>query len=166
MFTFRNIELPNDSSTIISFRKDSYTVSFGDASQFGNAWDYLKKIENRLQQFPGGLVIVEHNNQAVGQIEMQIKEYEFENIGYVNLFYLIPEYRGKGMGSELIGYAERFFASYNIMEYQLRAAITNARALNFYNKHGFRILRTEETETSHPRYRLGKAIFNENGIIL
>ncbi|WP_284469739.1 GNAT family N-acetyltransferase [Peribacillus simplex] len=38
-------------------------------------------------------------------MELQVREYEGTEIGYVNLFYLIPEYRSKGIGKELVRYA-------------------------------------------------------------
>lgn len=41
-------------------------------------------------------------------MELQIQELEGE-FGYVNLFYLIPDFRGKGLGKDLIRYAEDFF---------------------------------------------------------
>ncbi|MEI5909359.1 hypothetical protein WAK64_20175 [Bacillus spongiae] len=44
MFSFRPIDLSVDTEIIIKYRKDSYKISFGDESMFGNKEDYLKKI--------------------------------------------------------------------------------------------------------------------------
>lgn len=144
MFSFRPIDLSIDTETIIKYRKDSYKVSFGDESMFGNNDDYLNKINERLLRFPGGLVIVEKDGLPIGQIELQIKNIENKDVGYVNLFYLTPEYREKGYGLILIDYAERFFKKHKLKEYQLRVSTTNQRAISFYKKNGFNLLYIEE----------------------
>jgi GNAT superfamily N-acetyltransferase len=111
-----------DREIIINFRRDSYVISFGDDYLFGDNDSYLKKTEYRLFKFPGGIVLVENDDKPVGQVEMQIKDIDNKKVGYVNLFYLIPEYRGRGYGSTLIEYAEHFFLKNNINEYQLRVS--------------------------------------------
>jgi ribosomal protein S18 acetylase RimI-like enzyme len=100
---------------------------------------------------------VEDKNQPVGQIEMQIWQEDNQNLGYVNLFYLIPEYRGMGYGVELIDYAESYFRKNGISEYHLRVSISNNRGVAFYEKHGFELLRVEE-EDNLTRYKMRKTI--------
>ncbi|MEI5909358.1 GNAT family N-acetyltransferase [Bacillus spongiae] len=111
----------------------------------------------RLIRFPEGLVIVEKGGVPIGQIELQIKKIENKEIGYVNLFYLTPEYREKGYGSILIDYAESYFYKHKLKEYQLRVSTTNQRAIRFYKKYGFNLLRIEKEETV-PRYRMRKCL--------
>ena len=154
MFTFRPIELPKDKQTILAIRRDSYVISFGDESLFGRPEDYIDKIEERLKRFPGGLVLVEQDGQTAGQIELQIKTENGWSFGYVNLFYLKAEYRGKGYGEHFIQYAEAFFREQAVEEYQLRVACSNRPALRFYQKHGFRQMGMEEADTAYPRFRL------------
>ncbi|MGE7602432.1 GNAT family N-acetyltransferase [Peribacillus sp. NPDC097675] len=157
MISFRNIDLSRDTETIIKFRRDSYSISFGDESLYGDNYSYLKKINDRLIKFPGGLVIVELDYKQIGQVELQIKQIDNKEIGYVNLFYLISEYRGKGYGGKLIEFAERFFREYGVNEYQLRVSPTNKRAINFYEKNGFDVLGIEEEDTV-PRFRMHKLV--------
>lgn len=109
LFSFRPINLPIDTETIIKHKKDSYTVSFGDEGMFGNKDDYLKKIKERLIRFPDGLVIAEKDDLPIGQIELQIKNIGNKEIGYVNLFYLTPESREKGYGSIFLIMLRDFF---------------------------------------------------------
>ena len=158
MFRFREIELPADKQTILAIRRDSYVISFGDASLFGRAEDYIRKIEERLEGFPGGLVLLEQDGKTAGQIELQVKVENGARFGYANLFYLKPEYRGKGHGRHLIDYAEAFFREQGVAEYQLRVACSNRPALKFYQKHGFREMGVEEADTPFPRFRLSKSL--------
>jgi GNAT superfamily N-acetyltransferase len=43
-------------------------------------------------------------DKPVGQIEARTKDMDDGKFGYVNLFYLIPDYRGKGYGRQLEQY--------------------------------------------------------------
>lgn len=146
MFSFRDIDLLTDSETVIKFRRDAFVISFGDESLFGDNEFYLMRVHELLQKFPGGLVIVEHDGKPVGQIELQIMRYEKKKIGYVNLFYLISEYRGKGYGTALMRYAENYFRKNKMKKYHLRVTKTNQGAMSFYEKNGFELIRMEEEE--------------------
>jgi ribosomal protein S18 acetylase RimI-like enzyme len=58
----------------------------------------------------------------------------------VNLFYLVEEMRGAGFGSELQDYAMDFMRRHGVQTAQLSVSPTNARALAFYRKHGWKNL--------------------------
>ena len=88
-------------------------------------------------------MLVVDNEVPVGQLELTIKEYEGKEIGYVNLYYLIPEKRGAGLGSLLHDYAIQFFKSKDVEEYHLRVSPTNEHALAFYKKNGMKAIKTE-----------------------
>lgn len=152
---FRTIDVEKDRATIIAFRKDSYVISFGSEEGFGDEDEYVRRIAARALRFPDGLVLIEEDGQTIGQLELQIVLHEGSYIGYANLFYLIPSYRGKGYGRQLIAYAEGFFEKYAVKSYHLRVAPTNLRALHLYEKCGFRVLEKEEDQPN-PVWRMVK----------
>lgn len=133
---FRTIDIEKDKDMIIKFRKDSYVVSFGSDEGFGDEIAYINRIKERVDKFPNGQVIIEKDNLPIGQMELQIREFAGKEIGYVNLFYLIQDYRGKGHGKDLIRYAEAFFRKSNVSEYHLRVSPDNQRAIRLYSKSG------------------------------
>jgi len=45
--------------------------------------------------------LVKENNKYVGQFELSIRIYEGKYIGYVHLYYLVSDERGKSKGQEL-----------------------------------------------------------------
>lgn len=153
---FRTIDIEKDKDLIIKFRKDSYVVSFGTEEGFGDENDYINRIKERIDKFPKGQVIIEKHNIPIGQMELQIKEFEGEEIGYVNLYYLIPGHRGKGLGKELIHYAEEFLRKSNVSEYHLRVSPTNQRAIRLYTKYGMVKLREENEK--YLVYRMRKLL--------
>nr|WP_074034059.1 GNAT family N-acetyltransferase [Bacillus mediterraneensis] len=72
----------------------------------------------------------------MGQLELTVREYEGNKIGYGNLYYLIPGMRGKNKGIELHNYAMRIFANNEVNEYHLRVSSLNDAAIKFYRKMG------------------------------
>ncbi|MFC5450675.1 GNAT family N-acetyltransferase [Paenibacillus aestuarii] len=140
---FRSIDVVKDREVIVRFRRESYVVSFGNEEGFGEEDAYVNRIEERLSRFPDGLMLIESDGRIIGQIELQILHYEGDEIGYVNLFYLVPECRGKGYGKGLLEYAENFFLKYNVREYHLRVSPTNERAVQFYLKSGMSKVKEE-----------------------
>ena len=89
-------------------------------------------------------------------MELQILEFDGKEIGYVNLFYLTPEYRGKGLGKELIRYAENFFRISNVSEYHLLVAPTNQRAIHLFTKSG--VIKLMEENEKYLVYRMRKLL--------
>lgn len=138
MFQFEKIHLEKHKDLIIAFRRDSFRVSFGNEDDFGEDKEYLEWVQNRIEHYPDGFVLVKCLDQYVGQLELQIVRYEHQDIGYVNLYYLIPSYRGKGYGKYLHEYAMDFFKSKGMNQYHLRVSFTNQQAVAFYNKHGMK----------------------------
>ena len=133
---FETIDINKHRQTVITFRKDSFIVSFGDVTAFGDEGDYLHWLEEKIKKFPKGFVLAKEGQKYIGQLECSIREIEGQPIGYVHLYYLVPEMRGKGKGKELHDYAMDFFKSKKIREYHLRVSPTNTSALKFYDKIG------------------------------
>ncbi|MBG9548678.1 GNAT family N-acetyltransferase [Cytobacillus firmus] len=133
---FEPIDVAKHRNFIIPFRRDSFIVSFGSDKDFGNIEEYLDWIKTKSKQFPDGFVLAIDNEIPIGQLELTIKEYNGSKIGYVNLYYLIPEKRGMGLGKELQQYALNFFDNYGVKEYHLRVSPSNKNAINFYRKNG------------------------------
>ena len=61
-------------------------------------------------------------------------------MGYVNLFYLIPSYRGRGLGRQLEQYAVAFLLGAGRQRLRLSVSATNRQAITFYLKHHWRDL--------------------------
>lgn len=133
---FEEIDIKKHRDTVVEFRKDSFYISFGDTTGFGEENEYLDWLDEKISIFPKGFVLVEEDRKYIGQLELTVREYEGKDIGYVNLYYLIPEMRGKGRGKELHNYAMRFFENNKVSEYHLRVSPSNAAAIKFYRKIG------------------------------
>ncbi|MGD7024276.1 GNAT family N-acetyltransferase [Rossellomorea vietnamensis] len=129
---FEKIDSKKHRDIVVDFRKDSFYVSFGDTAGFGEEEEYINWLDEKIRSFPGGFVLAKENGSYIGQLELTIREYEDKTIGYVNLYYLIPEMRGQGKGQELHNYAKRFFEKNKVGEYHLRVSPSNKTAIKFY----------------------------------
>jgi GNAT superfamily N-acetyltransferase len=135
---FIPINIDKHRDYILPFRKDSFIVSFGTDEGLGDEQDYLNWVHLQVQKNPKGFVLVVENEVPVGQLELTVKEYVGKEIGYVNLYYLVPEKRGMGLGSLLHAYAIQFFKEHGLNEYHLRVSPTNTHALTFYKRNGMK----------------------------
>jgi GNAT superfamily N-acetyltransferase len=132
LLQFEKIDLQKHSDLLVKFRIDAFIVSFGNASSFIGIEKYLQWLRERITSYPDGCVLVKQEGEFIGQIECSIREYEKRTIGYVHLFYIIPEKRGEGLGADLHQFAIKFFKRNNVNEYHLRMSPTNCYARNFY----------------------------------
>lgn len=105
---FKRINLNKHKETAVSFREDSFFVSFGTADHF-NRDEYLRWLSSQIKCFPDGFMLLFHNGQPIGQLEASIKFYRSQKIGYVHLYYMTEKQRGRGCGTKLHQYANQFF---------------------------------------------------------
>ncbi|ELP87275.1 hypothetical protein EIN_095120 [Entamoeba invadens IP1] len=70
-----------------------------------------------------------------------IRYHEGDKSIYLHDFYLMPELKGKGLGSILMGKVKTFAHDKNCNKIILNCNINNERAIGFYNKHNFKIER-------------------------
>ncbi|APC47543.1 GNAT family N-acetyltransferase [Virgibacillus halodenitrificans] len=142
MLKFRTINVDRDRELVLTFRRDSFVVSFGNGNDFHEE-EYLEWLKEKQNENSTNFVLVLEEEAYIGQLELSIRQYDEKYIGYVHLYYLIPDKRGKGLGSELNTYAENFFKRHGVSEYHLRVSPTNTSALSFYRKLGLTVIGEE-----------------------
>lgn len=141
---FEPIDLNSASETAVAFRADSFVCSFGSAERFHEADGkgrerYLSWLRQLMQSIPGSCVHVWSRETIIGQIEMNRFKLE-PTLGYVNLYYLVPAYRNRGLGQRLDNYATTFLRSIGFRLARLSVSPSNQQAMRFYSKNGWRDL--------------------------
>ena len=139
------IDLGHDAATCISFRRDSYEASFGslegvEAEMGADGALYLDKLRRRIAEVPEGNAHVWHEERIVGQTEMRLSDEP--RTGYVNLFYLVAEWRGRGVGRMLHDHAVAVFDARGMRAIRLSVAQRNAAAIAFYRRLGWKRIGT------------------------
>ena len=135
-FHLRTVDLDKHFETCMEFRRDSYFTSFGTHSGFEPEMrNYRERMENRIYLLPEGNCHLWHDHRIIGQCEMKL--IEASDVGYISLFYLIPEYRHQGIGRLLHEHAIKVFTELGKRSLQLSVSMSNFQALTFYKKHGW-----------------------------
>lgn len=140
VLVFKPIDFDAHGHVCIAFRRDSFVCSFGWdgflAADGDQGESYLERLRSRSLLFPDGHVHVWGSGEIVGQIEMRVLD--DPRRGHVSLFYLTEQARGSGAGDELQRYVMQFMRSQGVGTAQLNVSPTNARALRYYRKHGWK----------------------------
>ena len=140
VLVFKPIDFEWHGHVCIAFRRDTFISSFGWDGFFAKDGDqgenYLRRLRAHSSRFPDGNVHAWDAGEIVGQLEMRVLD--DPRRGHVSLFYLSEPARGSGAGGDLQRYAMGFMRSQGVGTAQLNVSPTNARALNYYRKHGWK----------------------------
>ena len=141
MLEFKPINLERHQDLCIQFRADAFACSFGSTVLFygedgKGAERYLQWLRQQITDIQNSCVHLWKGKQVIGQMEMGRWNLD-PTVGYVNLFYLIPEVRGQGLGQKLDQYATNFFKQLGCPSARLSVSPTNLAAVRFYLKQGW-----------------------------
>jgi ribosomal protein S18 acetylase RimI-like enzyme len=136
---FKPIDIEQYQDLCVQFRADSFVCSFGSVDRFykedgSGANSYLQWLRQRIIEIPNSCVW--QGERIIGQMEMSRWTHN-PNIGYVNLFYLVPAFRGWGFGQQLDRYAVNFFNQLGCQSARLSVNPKNLVAVKFYLKRGW-----------------------------
>lgn len=133
--SYRTIDPLPDARLAVAHQLDACTCSFGDARRFQGAVRYLRWLESKVQEFPEGFLMAFAGEQCVGQLELEVPY--GSDVGYVNLFYVTPPFRGLGFAQVLHDRAVAYFRSWEAGRIELHCSPTNRRAMQFYRRRGY-----------------------------
>lgn len=122
--------------TCVSFREDSYRASFPGSAEWKKHWheqQYRKWIIDHANMFPDGAVHIWRQEALIGQLEFAY----VAGLGHVNLYYLIAEERGKGLGQQAHAYVVKKLAEHGCKTARLRVSPANLQAVKFYERLGW-----------------------------
>ena len=142
--SIKPIQLDLHQDICVSFREDSFVVSFGDAKKFyeedgKGAERYIDWLKAKISRDASSAVHVWRGDNIIGQIEMG-KLRNDPSRGYVFLYYLILSERGRGLGKVLDDHAMEYFKTQELQRAQLSVSPQNIPAISFYVKRGWRSL--------------------------
>lgn len=111
---------------------DSNYVKKKHATEFRK--DFLNKNEIFFIAEEKGKIV----GYAEGVIENNSPKFKAKKIGVLESLYIMPGYRGKGLGEKLSRQVLNWFKSKNIKSYKLVVQHANSKAYKLYKKLGFK----------------------------
>jgi len=117
--------------------QEAFKIYFRELGINVNDWDGLFREMNDEKDNKAYVRIAENNNIA-GFIQFKpitLSNWFFEEkLGFIREFWIAPEYRSQGHGTELLRLAESYFAQDDIR----KTILTTDTAEEFYVKNGYR----------------------------
>ncbi|MBN2852890.1 MAG: GNAT family N-acetyltransferase [Clostridia bacterium] len=109
----------------------------------GNETDYQYILENdhhlmkrliKRKLSDGEIIFIHHHSKRVGWLRYG---YFWDNIPFINLLHIDEEYRGKGIGKEVMRFFEKMMAEkkFNMI---MTSTLADENAQHFYRKCGFK----------------------------
>ncbi|MHA2713079.1 N-acetyltransferase family protein [Vibrio owensii] len=135
---FIPVDLSRHLDLCVAFRKDAYEVSFGHQDGF-DIQEITSWFQSIVNDNEAGFFHVIKDGQIIGQLECRHPVLDDEGLqfGYINLFYLKPEFRNQGLGKQLQDFLLKRFVDGGCAYARLRYIPGNDAGERFYRKHGW-----------------------------
>ena len=99
--------------------------------------NYLEQAVKSAGANPNYLLCAQVRNNIIGILQLDPEQYAKDNAGYISFFYILPEYRGQGLGVQMIGQAVSTYRPMGRDKLRLVCGADNENAKRFYERHGF-----------------------------
>lgn len=127
---------------------DSWQAAHGNLIGF-EAEPYFRSAREHYREDAEAVRLFYDEERFAGLLDLDPKRGAHAGYGWISLLYLCPEYRGQGLGVQLLGRAVMHYRRLGRRSLRLHAAEDNAAALAFYRANGFRELsRTPGAQTA------------------
>ena len=117
--------------------EDSWYFAHRNTEHF-KADTYFRSAVLHYRKDKGSIIKIYEGDEEAGLLDLDPEKGKREGCGWISLLYLKEEYRGRGLGIQALGQAVMHYRKLGRTRLRLFAAESNAPALSFYRKHGFK----------------------------
>lgn len=136
---YRTIDLKVHAKLCLDFRRDAFQVSFGSLDGFSEmgTLEWYEKISGDTDYH---FLHVLYESNIIGQLEFRtnIKTTDGDLGGYINLIYLLPDYRKMGIGQLAHDFIIAKMRESEVQIARLKYSPLNERAGNLYKNNGWK----------------------------
>ncbi len=147
---------PMKESFYLSCYADSWRAAHGSERGFSPEQTLMAAVRRHAAD-PGAILRLWAGEEPVGLVDMDMRRGAREGYGWVSLLYLLPDYRRRGLGIQLLARAITRSRALGYRSLRLCAAESNRGALAFYRHWGFRKIGVEQGALC-PVYELEKKL--------
>lgn len=133
---YRPLDMDRDGTFYYQCRRDAWITIHKTLDNFdGDGFCRDARVQAKASDQAVWQVML--GEEPVGVIQLDIPTARREQYGPVPFLYLMPDYRGQGLGVQLIGQAVSVFRHMGCDTLRLRCAPDNEVAQRFYARYGF-----------------------------
>ena len=133
---FQTLDMDMNSGIYYAARKDAWQDIHGSLRNFDGV-GFLQEARRSWEEDPKSLMLAMLGDEPAGLIQMDLSRHADEGVGYIPFVYMMPDYRKKGLGVQLLGQAISTYRPLGRTRLRLRCAPDNELAQRFYRRYGF-----------------------------
>lgn len=129
-----------------AFYSDCYKAAWEFAhgrSPYFNPEPYLKSAIGHAAAYAGAVRKLYDGDIPAGLLDMDTKRGAEDGYGWISLLYLLPEYRFKGYGIQVLARAIQEYRKLGRDRLRLSVNEDNSSAIAFYTRQGFKVIAEE-----------------------
>ncbi len=123
---------------------DAWQAAHGSLAGFAPGPYYASALEH-YRACPQAVLKIFDREEPVGLVDLDTLRGAHAGYGWISLLYLRADYRGQGLGIQLLARAIQTYRELGRRSLRLHVAEENAAAVAFYGRQGFTLLGTESS---------------------
>lgn len=136
-FSYRLADARRDEAFIRACGEGAWRAVYGNL-QFFSSDRFYANARGIIEAYPRNAFIPLAHGKPAGLLLLDSRQNDESETGHIALVYLLPEYRGMGLGAQLIGRAVVEYRARGMKTLRLNVASVNKPAQRFYERMGFR----------------------------
>lgn len=134
--SFRPLQLPQEEEFYRSARREAWMTSHGTMEGYDDD-SFWEVVRRNCNYAPESVLVAMLGADPVGILQMDWQQQAEEEVGRIPFFYVLPPYRSRGLGIQMLGQAVSSYRKLGRKRLLLRCAPENERAKSFYHRHDF-----------------------------
>lgn len=133
---FRPLQLPEEEAFYQEARREAWMTSHGTMDCF-DGQGFLDVVRRNSEYAPESVLVAMLDQDPVGILQMDWQQQAEEGVGRIPFFCILPPYRSRGFGVQMLGQAVSTYRKLGRKRLLLRCAPENQRAKAFYHRNEF-----------------------------
>ena len=134
---FRPLVMEEDVFFYMNCYADAWESIHG-STKYYDPQVYVAEARRYLKDDPRSVAVALDGDTVAGLISLDVERSADEGRGWISFLYLLPEFRGKRYGVQLLGYASSHYAKLGRNKISLSVSYNNDYGMDFYHHVGFR----------------------------
>jgi probable phosphoglycerate mutase len=133
---FRPLDMEQEGQFYYDAREEAWLTIHGSMLHFDGE-GFLGDAQDQARYDPRSVLQVMQGDKPAGVLQLNLRRDADKGVGSIPFCYLLPDFRRKGLGVQLLGQAVSVYRGLGRSYLRLRCAPDNHVAQRFYQRYGF-----------------------------